>query len=1718
MVSRRHGRTESSAGYAATPFLGALGALLSRSAIDRRLTACLVVAVALAGVFAQSASARWTHISLKPSKTEPYFGCSPHPQANHFSCAIVIDPAPKKAVRGHVPAGADGAASPALLGEGIGGGFDPADLRSIYGLPSTSAGSGQTIGIVDAYDDPNAEADLAKYRAGYAGIPPCTIANGCFRKVNQTGGTSYPQPAKIGTEGKLGWGGEISLDLDMVSAICPNCHILLVEANDNTGLNLYEAENEAAALGATEISNSWYTPEAGNDTLFDPYFDHPGIPTAVASGDNGYEVTYPASSPDVIAVGGTTVSKASNFRGWAESVWSGTGSGCSAHEPKPSWQKDSGCGNRTNNDVAAVADVNTPVSIYDGYDFPTSPWEAAGGTSAATPIVAGAMALAGPYTRSLPGAEAFYLQALQNGAGTLDDVLSGSDGSCGSGNYLCNAGPGYDGPTGLGSPYGTPVAAQILPSATTESATEIREVGATLNASVNPNGPETEYYFQYGESQNYGSSTPVGHAGFGSGAKTVNHATGVLVPGRTYHYRIVASSVAGTSYGSDRVFTTPSSVPAAVVASNGTEYVYFRGENGAIWQANGAGGAVIELGGEALNDPTAVALPSGEQDVYFRGKNNALWRLYLNPATESWSLKELGGELAGSPSVSAKDPYVVSYQLLEGCAQCLGVTFSANNGGEWHTEWTSGAMAGDPTTVVQPSGEVQVWWVGTDGGMWYSHSSEPLRVTHTRQEAIEKWPVVSLTSQGWKPSGGKPAVVSYPSGKDAIYFNQHEGCIACDVSRFGSGTTWSPLYGTGQLAGEPVAASESETEQRAYWRGTDGAVWYNYGNPLVEPMFPERIGWSAASDLSEIYRPGASVSTSLFFLDQSGGITDLYWQTGKWHSKQVCAWPCGKQGPQPPKVTGVSPGSGSGTGGTSVTISGSSFSEVQSVKFGTTNAKSFTVHSSSSITAVAPAGIGTVDAIVTSAQGSSTSTAADNFTYTPFSTSAKPAAVLLPDGSEDVYFRGENGAIWQATSYGAVREVGGQASGNPVAVALSSGEQDVYFTGLNGAIWRLYYNPSNQQWSQSEVGGVTAGNPTVAPKQPHTVFFKQTEGCRNCIYESNLSNGVWKTRATGGSAEGDPTVVETAAGGFQVFFVETGGHGVIAELAIAKPEGEWHYSVAGGTSAAEKPAIALHADGTESVFFRAREGCINCIDQLYWNNSKWETQWVGGDSLGAPVTADEGDGTANVYWRSNGNELWDLYGKPIYPGSEWRYNNFGGHLASDPVEVHNPGASIPTSLYYIDQAGGLSDEYMQNGEWHLRQLCAWPCSAQKPLTPQFSALPQLSTQQPKQGVALTAGSGQWVGEPTIAYGYQWQDCNASGQSCTNISGATSSSYIPALGDASHTLRVLVTATNPGGASPAASNPSAVVPSLPSPVYVGSVGTTGSGGGQLLGPKGLALDGKGNTLIADEGNNRIATFSESGGFVSVFGTLGSGNAQLKSPGGEAVDSKGNIWVADTLNNRIEEFNEKAEFMRTAGFGVTNGEAKFQICTSACRVGIAGSGVGQFKEPRDIAIQSINNDVFVADTGNSRLQKFNESGEYLEAIGSAGSGNGQLKEPQALAVLWNGSVWVADTGNNRVELFNGSGGFVRTVGSLGSGNGQFKAPKGIAVDANPYVWVTDSGNNRVEVFGEAGGYLFQFGTVGTGSGQFEEPWGIQVSPGGNVFVNDTKNNRSEKWEAE
>ena len=395
-----------------------------------RVRALIVTAIAMCGLAsglsfasAGSPSAPAAAPATRSSHVVPTRHACQTPASGFLSCDVELRTDIKTS---------GGSSRSAALAAGPSG-FTPADLASAYKF---GVGTGQLVAIIDAFDDPNAESDLAIYRAKFD-LPPCVTSSGCFKKIDQKGGTKYPKANK-------GWTSEIALDLDMVSAVCPGCQILLVEANSDSIKNLMSAVSRATKLGAKVVSMSFGGPEFSTESGFDQSLNKQGIAYAVAAGDLGYGVQWPAASPYVTAVGGTTL--ANGPAGWTETAWRDAGSGCSKYEPAPPWEVKTACSLRAVADVSAVADPATGVATYDSYG--SGGWVEAGGTSVAAPIIAGLFALAPAPAPKIYAA--LYPWTHQE---SLFDVTTGSNGTCKK-TILCTAGGGWDGPTGLGSPRG----------------------------------------------------------------------------------------------------------------------------------------------------------------------------------------------------------------------------------------------------------------------------------------------------------------------------------------------------------------------------------------------------------------------------------------------------------------------------------------------------------------------------------------------------------------------------------------------------------------------------------------------------------------------------------------------------------------------------------------------------------------------------------------------------------------------------------------------------------------------------------------------------------------------------------------------------------------------------------------------------------------------------------------------------------------------------------------------------------------------------------------------------------------------------------------------------------------------------------------------------------------------------------------------------------------
>jgi hypothetical protein len=507
----------------------------------------------------------------------------------------------------------------------------PANSGASPPEPGTPAWLQQdTVAIVDVGDDSTAESDLSVFRSAY-GLPACTTANGCFEKVNESGDAS-PLPAE-----NSDWQPEESLDLDAVSALCPNCKLLLVEADYADDYDLDQAVIAAAGLDANQISNSW----SDNETSpIGGTYTFSGTAVIAATGDSGYlgvgNDAYPAAFSGVTAAGGTSLTPAtggSSARGFGESAWSlsdgwGASSGCDVNEPPPSYQPQSGCTGRAYADLSADADPDTGLMIYDSE---IGGWWQYGGTSLATPLIAA--------FEAVTGVDGTTPQWAYTDSALLNDPATGSSGSCPLDIlYICDAGPGYDGPTGIGSISGAVVAGgpgiggpSFGSGVGNTYTSSVGATTATLSGGVYPNGLDTTYYWQYGSTPSYGAQTGSVDIGAGQAPVLVPGSLTGLAAGTTYHYRLVAHNNDGFAYGYDSTFTTataPANAVAPVIGGSAVQgqtlqgypggwtpagvslsYQWQRSADGATWTSiGGATGSAYTVGAADAGDELRVAV------------------------------------------------------------------------------------------------------------------------------------------------------------------------------------------------------------------------------------------------------------------------------------------------------------------------------------------------------------------------------------------------------------------------------------------------------------------------------------------------------------------------------------------------------------------------------------------------------------------------------------------------------------------------------------------------------------------------------------------------------------------------------------------------------------------------------------------------------------------------------------------------------------------------------------------------------------------------------------------------------------------------------------------------------------------------------------------------------------------------------------------------------
>ena len=787
--------------------------LTGRSRLLGRIAAAAAAVLAvLAVLLPQPAFAAPSSGSPGPSKHASVEAACGTPQPGHFSCFALrrTDLPTSLGVRRDAVGGA--AATP--------DGYSPADLRSAYDLPA-DGGAGATIAVVDAYDNPNAESDLAVYRAQY-GLPACTSDDGCFRKVDEHGGAAYPVTDD-------GWASEISLDLDMVSAVAPQAHILLVEADQSYSDDLGTAVNTAVSLGAEYVSNSWgsYGDDPSNLAYDEAYFNHPGVALVFSSGDDGYGVSYPASSPYVTSVGGTALVRDGSARGWNESVWNGTttdadgqqhwgapGSGCSTVEPKPSFQAAVDCPGRSVADVSAVADPATGVAVYN--TFSDGGWNVYGGTSVSAPIIAGVYSLAGaPVAGTYPAA--YPYQA----SGALNDVTQGDNASCadpslcGYGStpdctpaYTCTAQPGYDGPTGLGTPAGTaafkPGAHGTVSGSVTDADTGKGVSGASVSlgdyrATTDAQGdyrldvPAGAYELTV-SSFGY-QDQDLGRVQVDDGAALTEDATLSAVPSQTIsgtvsdggqhgwgvYAKVTVDGVPGS------VFTDPATGHYSVKVPMDRDYTLhttalypgYQPATTTVTVAESAKTADIPL---ALND--SGALPPGYAMTYHGGGLQSFattaapdgWSVRNNTGTGGWQFDDplnRGNQTGGSGRFAEVDDYALGWAPADTELLSPVYDFSAEKQPElqFDTALPSQNRLGDLTADVDASTDGgRTWttlWEHTDIVSGPAHETVPLSAYAGKASVQLRFHFTGSLTGSWQIDDvavGTPTLVTEPGG------------------------------------------------------------------------------------------------------------------------------------------------------------------------------------------------------------------------------------------------------------------------------------------------------------------------------------------------------------------------------------------------------------------------------------------------------------------------------------------------------------------------------------------------------------------------------------------------------------------------------------------------------------------------------------------------------------------------------------------------------------------------------------------------------------------------------------------------------------------------------------------------------------------------------------------------------------------------------------------
>ncbi|MGH2916717.1 MAG: hypothetical protein ACRDMX_17200, partial [Solirubrobacteraceae bacterium] len=1292
----------------------------------------------------------------------------------------------------------------------------PAYLQQAYDLTylSQTAGGSDTVAIVDAGNDPNAASDLATWRSTF-GLPACTVANGCFEKVNQSGG-STPLPPSAGSD----WESEESLDLDAVSALCPNCHILLVAANSNSNSDLYAADAAAAALGANQISDSF----AGTSST-PPAFTLPSVPVIAATGDHGYVGSgtdnYPAAFPGVTAAGGTTLTAAassSSERGYDESAWTlnssgtgwGGGSGCDLSETKPAWQADTGCTGRAYADVSADANPDTGLQIYDSGD---GGWLVYGGTSLATPLIAAFDALTAP-----SGTTA---QWAYTDSALLNDPATGSSGTCApSISYICNAGSGYDGPTGIGSISGqVAMAAPGIggpsvgggPSNTYTQSTGTTTAG--LQGAVYPNGIDTHWWWQYGATTAYGQQTSSTDAGPGTAPVSAVELLTGLTPGATYHYRLVAQNSEGTDYGYDFTFTTSAVTNVApgntvapsisgtvsqgetLTASTGswsptpTSYAY-------QWETSTDGGSAWS----SIAGATASSYEIATGDL-----GNDL-RVVVT-ATDAYGSTAQASATAG-PVASGK-PVATTTPRISGHAdqgQVLSVISTWNPAGTSYAyQWQSSSDGGSTWTDIAGATGSTYTPVAQDVG-------DDLQVTVT---AANTYGSAAATSAVLGPiADDAPVATTAPtvSGSDqrsdtvtatAGVWTGTGDALAYQWQRSPDGTTWTSIPGATHATYNLAQADEGDTIRVQVTATNDYGV-STASSVATSVIAPDPPANTAAPTVSGVAERGFTLDASQGTWSGPDNLYAYQWQEdlGEGYVNVI------------------------GATSSDYTLQASDEGAYVRVVVSATNPDATIVQASAPTSAV------TVALPV--------DTSAPTITGTLMRSYALAANVGTWAGIENSY-----SYQWQRSADGTSWTDIPSATGATYTVAAAD-ENDALRVVVTAT------NPDGTASQQSAATGSVPSSPPVNTTLPTIRGSAQ----RGVVLAG--STGVWSGPGNAysyqwqRSADGSTWAnIAGAAGLTYALAVADEGDQVRLAVTASNPDGTRTVdavttAVVTASAPQNTSAPALHGTPTRSDSLTASVGNWNGIGNGYtcqwqrssdggstWTNISGANGWGHtvavadeGDELRALITASDPDGslaapttaTAIVSAAPPHNTV-----APTMSGTSVRGDKLLategawsglGNVYSFQWQRSADGGSTWSNITGATSTGYTLTVADEGDQVHLLVTAAnvdQIVTAGSPASGTVSAAPPLTTAAPavsgpaQRGLTLVSALGTWDGIGN-SYGYQWQRSADGGTTWTSITGATGTTYQPVVADEGDELHLLVTAVNPDGTVSQASAP------------------------------------------------------------------------------------------------------------------------------------------------------------------------------------------------------------------------------------------------------------------------------------------------------------------------